>query len=129
MDLFDYLIGIEDKDIFTINSVSNTYFANLTKQNNITASFLWSNEFYKKERSILVVQENRTLYVDLLNYKISIFSKNDKEKYQEVIVESQSSIKSELENFLHNKNYILGINSQIIDKQFKSINKHNWIVN
>ncbi len=109
LDLFDYLIGIEDKDIFTINSVSNTYFANLTKQNNITASFLWSNEFYKKERSILVVQENRTLYVDLLNYKISIFSKNDKEKYQEVIVESQSSIKSELENFLHNKNYILGM--------------------
>ena len=48
LDLFDYLIGIEDKDIFTINSVSNTYFANLTKQNNITASFLWSNEFYKK---------------------------------------------------------------------------------
>ena len=109
LDLFDYLIGIEDKDIFTINSVSNTYFTNLTKQNNITASFLWSNEFYKKERSILVVQENRTLYVDLLNYKISIFSKNDKEKYQEVIVESQSSIKSELENFLHNKNYILGM--------------------
>ena len=37
------------------------------------------------------------------------FSKNDKEKYQEVIVESQSSIKAELENFLHNKNYILGM--------------------
>ena len=29
--------------------------------------------------------------------------------YQEVVVESRSSIKSELENFLHNKNYILGI--------------------
>ncbi len=109
LDLFDYLIGIEDKDTFTINNVSNTYFANLTKQNDITASFLWSNEFYKKERSILVVQKSRTLYVDLLNYKISIFSKNDDEMYQELVVESRSSIKSELENFLQNKNYILGI--------------------
>jgi len=109
LDLFDYLIGIDDQDIFTINSVSNTYFANLTKQNDITASFLWSNEFYKKERSILVVQKNRTLYVDLLKYRIYIFSKNEEEMYQEVVVESRSSIKSELENFLHNKNYILGI--------------------
>ena len=56
IDLFDYLIGIENDDTFTINNVSNTYFANLTKHNGITASFLWSNEFYKKERSILVVQ-------------------------------------------------------------------------
>ena len=114
IDLFDYLIGIENDDTFTINNVSNTYFANLTKHNGINASFLWSNEFYKKERSILVVQKNKTLYVDLLNHKISIFSKNDKEQFSDVLIESSSSIKSELENFLKNENYFLGIQAHKI---------------
>ena len=114
IDLFDYLIGIENDDTFTINNVSNTYFANLTKHNGINASFLWSNEFYKKERSILVVQKNKTLYVDLLNHKISIFSKNEKEQFSDVLIESSSSIKSELENFLKNENYFLGIQAHKI---------------
>ena len=110
--------------LFTINNVSNTYFANLTKHNGIIASFLWSNEFYKKERSILVVQKNKTLYVDLLNHKISIFSKNEKEQFSDVLIESSSSIKSELENFFENENYFLGIQAQNINQQLIKFNHH-----
>jgi len=61
-----------------------------------------------------VVQKNKTLYVDLLNHKISIFSKNDKEQFSDVLIESSSSIKSELENFLKNENYFLGIQAHKI---------------
>ena len=108
LDLFDFLVGIEDDDQVSIRNVSNTYFGNISKKSNLNASFLWSNEFYKKERNILVVQNNKTIYADLLLGKITIFSNGKEASSEEIIVENYSPIKNEIENFLSNKNYIIG---------------------
>ncbi len=121
LDLFDFLIGIEDDDEVTIRNVSNTYFGNISKKSGINASFLWSNEFYKKERNITVVQNNKTIYADLLLGLITIFSDEKEMPSKEITVENYSSIKNEIENFLSNKNYIIGYRAHKI--LIKNINK------
>jgi len=116
LDLYVYLLDLDIGEIpkqFNKYNVSKTQYITI-KYKDIISIFEWSHESKKRERKILILQEDIFIEVDLIDQTIITYEQNSVVK--NIYVDKSQPIKETMINFLNNKKCCASISHNIMKK-------------
>lgn len=98
LDLYLYLSGFDNfPNTYDIFEKSKTCYI-LSKQNDILSMFEWSHESYRRERTIIVLQQDIVYEVDLIDQTILLYKEGNVRK--NLYIDKSQPLKNVMQSFL-----------------------------